>query len=105
MEEIKRPRPVMLCILDGWGHRDSKENNAIETGNTPNWHELVKTCPNTLIATSGLDVGLPAGQMGNSEVGHMNIGAGRVVMQDLPKIDQSFADGSLAKRPDVFDLI
>ena len=105
MEEIKRPRPVMLCILDGWGHRDSKENNAIETGNTPNWHELVKTCPNTLIATSGLDVGLPAGQMGNSEVGHMNIGAGRVVMQDLPKIDQACADGSLAKRPAVVDLI
>lgn len=105
MEETKRPRPVMLCILDGWGHRDSKDNNAIELGNTPNWHNLVATCPNTLIATSGLDVGLPAGQMGNSEVGHMNIGAGRVVMQDLPKIDQACADGSLAKRPAVVNLI
>lgn len=105
MEENKRPRPVMLCILDGWGHRDNKENNAIEMGNTPNWHELVKTCPNTLIATSGLDVGLPKGQMGNSEVGHMNIGAGRVVMQDLPKIDQAASDGSLAKQPAVVDLI
>ena len=93
MEENKRPRPVMLCILDGWGHRDNKENNAIEMGNTPHWHELIKTCPNTLIATSGLDVGLPKGQMGNSEVGHMNIGAGRVVMQDLPKIDQAAQDG------------
>lgn len=105
MEETKRPRPVMLCILDGWGHRDSKENNAIETGNTPNWHRLVSACPNTLIATSGLDVGLPKGQMGNSEVGHMNIGAGRVVMQDLPKIDQAAQDGSLAKQPAVVDLI
>ncbi len=104
-EETKRPRPVMLCILDGWGHREKKEYNAIETGNTPNWHELVKTCPNTLIATSGLDVGLPAGQMGNSEVGHMNIGAGRVVMQDLPKIDEAAKDGSLAKRPAVVNLI
>ncbi len=104
-EETKRPRPVMLCILDGWGHREAKEDNAIETGNTPNWHELVKTCPNTLIATSGLDVGLPAGQMGNSEVGHMNIGAGRVVMQDLPKIDKAVEDGSLAKRPAVVSLI
>lgn len=105
MEETKRPRPVMLCILDGWGHRDSKENNAIETGDTPNWHRLISACPNTLIATSGLDVGLPKGQMGNSEVGHMNIGAGRVVMQDLPKIDQAAQDGSLAKQPAVVDLI
>lgn len=104
-EETKRPRPVMLCILDGWGYRESKKNNAIETGNTPNWHALVKDCPHTLIATSGLDVGLPAGQMGNSEVGHMNIGAGRVVMQDLPKIDQAVADGSLAKQPAVVELI
>lgn len=105
MEETKRPRPVMLCILDGWGHRANKQDNAIELGNTPNWHRLVETCPNTLIATSGLDVGLPKGQMGNSEVGHMNIGAGRVVMQDLPKIDQAVEDGSLAKRPAVEALI
>lgn len=104
-EETKRPRPVMLCILDGWGHRDSRENNAIETGDTPNWHKLVETSPHTLIATSGLDVGLPNGQMGNSEVGHMNIGAGRVVMQDLPKIDLAAEDGSLAKRPAITDLI
>ena len=105
MEETKRPRPVMLCILDGWGHRANKQDNAIELGNTPNWHRLVETYPNTLIATSGLDVGLPKGQMGNSEVGHMNIGAGRVVMQDLPKIDQAVEDGSLAQRPAVVNLI
>lgn len=105
MEQTKRPRPVMLCILDGWGHRENKRDNAIETGDTPNWHKLVETCPNTLIATSGLDVGLPDGQMGNSEVGHTNIGAGRVVMQDLPKIDQAVKDGSLATRPAVVELI
>ena len=105
MEETKRPRPVMLCILDGWGHRENKQDNAIEMGDTPNWHQLVASCPNTLIATSGLDVGLPKGQMGNSEVGHTNIGAGRVVMQDLPKIDQAAEDGSLANRPAVVNLI
>ncbi|MCQ2913908.1 MAG: 2,3-bisphosphoglycerate-independent phosphoglycerate mutase [Alphaproteobacteria bacterium] len=104
-EQNKRPHPVMLCILDGWGNRESKENNAIEIGNTPVWHDLVKNNPHTLIATSGLDVGLPDGQMGNSEVGHTNIGAGRVVMQDLPKIDQASKDGSLAKRPAVVELI
>ena len=104
-QENKRPRPVMLCILDGWGHRANKNFNAIETGNTPNWHALVAEYPNTLIKTSGLDVGLPAGQMGNSEVGHTNIGAGRVVMQDLPKIDQAVADGSLAHRPAVEELV
>ena len=61
MEETKRPRPVMLCILDGWGHRENKQDNAIEMGDTPNWHKLVADYPNTLIATSGLDVGLPKG--------------------------------------------
>ncbi|MBO4521012.1 MAG: 2,3-bisphosphoglycerate-independent phosphoglycerate mutase [Alphaproteobacteria bacterium] len=105
MEETKRPRPVMLCILDGWGHRENKQDNAIEMGDTPNWHKLIADYPNTLIATSGLDVGLPKGQMGNSEVGHMNIGAGRVVMQDLPKIDQAVENGSLAHRPAVENLI
>ncbi|MBR4127186.1 MAG: 2,3-bisphosphoglycerate-independent phosphoglycerate mutase, partial [Alphaproteobacteria bacterium] len=105
MEETKRPRPVMLCILDGWGHRENKNDNAIEMGDTPNWHKLVADYPNTLIATSSLDVGLPKGQMGNSEVGHTNIGAGRVVMQDLPKIDLAAEDGSLAHRPAVENLI
>ncbi len=79
-------KPVMLLILDGWGYRQNlTPDNAIENGNTPNWHELLKTCPHAFVETSGLDVGLPEGQMGNSEVGHMNLGAGRVVMQDLPK--------------------
>jgi len=99
-------KPVMLLILDGWGYRkDITQDNAIENGQTPNWHKLLKTCPHGFIETSGLDVGLPEGQMGNSEVGHMNLGAGRVVMQDLPKIDQAVKDGSLAKNPVLIKLI
>lgn len=99
-------KPVMLLILDGWGYREKITNdNAIEQGNTPNWHKMVETCPTALVETSGLDVGLPAGQMGNSEVGHMNLGAGRVVMQDLPKIDQAIAEHTLEKNPVVIQLI
>ncbi|MEZ5648815.1 MAG: 2,3-bisphosphoglycerate-independent phosphoglycerate mutase [Alphaproteobacteria bacterium] len=92
----KIPRPVVLCILDGWGWRSESKDNAIAQAHTPIWDRLVKTCPFTLLDTSGLEVGLPSGQMGNSEVGHMNIGAGRIVMQDLPRIDAALADGSLA---------
>ncbi len=99
-------RPVMLLILDGWGYRSkATKDNAIEMGETPNWHELLKTCPHCFVETSGLDVGLPTGQMGNSEVGHMNLGAGRVVMQDLPKIDQAVKEHTLEKNPVVVDLI
>lgn len=99
-------KPVMLLILDGWGYREKiTEDNAIEAGNTPNWHTLLQTCPHAFVETSGLDVGLPAGQMGNSEVGHMNLGAGRVVMQDLPKIDQAIEQHTLEKNPVVVELI
>lgn len=99
-------KPVMLLILDGWGYREEKtSDNAIENGNTPNWHRLLNECPNSFIETSGLAVGLPEGQMGNSEVGHTNLGAGRVVMQDLPKIDMAIKDGSLAKNPVLTDMI
>ena len=67
-------KPVMLLILDGWGYRDKiTSDNAIEQGNTPNWHKLLETCPHCFVETSGLDVGLPEGQMGNSEVGHTNL--------------------------------
>lgn len=83
-----RQKPVMLLILDGWGYRkEITPDNAIEQGHTPNWHRCLKEYPHCLVQTSGLAVGLPEGQMGNSEVGHTNLGAGRVVMQDLPKID------------------
>jgi len=95
----QRPRPVVLCILDGWGHRDETTDNAIALANTPTWDRLLRDNPHTLIETSGGDVGLPHGQMGNSEVGHMNLGAGRVVVQDLPRIDGAVRDGSLATNP------
>ena len=99
-------KPVMLLILDGWGYRDKiTSDNAIEQGHTPNWHSLVETCPHCFVETSGLDVGLPAGQMGNSEVGHMNLGAGRVVMQDLPRIDKAIADKELDKNPVLLELV
>ena len=99
-------KPVLLMILDGWGYREPKtEDNAIEMGHTPNWHRMFETCPHSLIETSGLAVGLPDGQMGNSEVGHTNIGAGRVVMQDLPKIDLAIKDGSLAQNPVLLKMI
>jgi 2,3-bisphosphoglycerate-independent phosphoglycerate mutase len=94
-----RPRPVVLCILDGWGHRLECQDNAICQARTPVYDRLLKTCPHGFLDASELEVGLPPGQMGNSEVGHMNLGAGRVVMQDLPRIDQAIADGSLAKNP------
>ncbi len=99
-------KPVMLLILDGWGYREkTTADNAIENGNTPNWHRLLNECPHGFVETSGLAVGLPEGQMGNSEVGHTNLGAGRVVMQDLPKIDLAIKDGSLAKNPILVNMI
>ncbi len=99
------PKPVILCVLDGWGYRAEKKDNAIETGNTPNWHRWLKEYPTATIHTSGLDVGLPDGQMGNSEVGHTNLGAGRVVMQDLPRIDEAIKSGAIKNNPVLLDLI
>jgi 2,3-bisphosphoglycerate-independent phosphoglycerate mutase len=87
----------MLMILDGWGWREDPRDNAILQAETPNFDRLWATCPHAFLRTSGLDVGLPEGQMGNSEVGHLNLGAGRVVMQDLPRINQAVADGSIAE--------
>jgi 2,3-bisphosphoglycerate-independent phosphoglycerate mutase len=100
-----RPRPAVLCILDGWGWRPDAPDNAITRAKTPNYTRLLGECPHALLATSGRAVGLPKGQMGNSEVGHMNIGAGRVVAQDLPRIDVAIEEGSLATRPALVDLI
>ncbi len=101
----KRPRPAVLCVLDGWGWRPETTGNAIAAARTPNYTRMLKECPHALLATSGRAVGLPAGQMGNSEVGHMNIGAGRVVMQDLPRIDEAIAHNDLARQPALADLI
>jgi 2,3-bisphosphoglycerate-independent phosphoglycerate mutase len=88
-------RPTMLMILDGWGWRENRQDNAILQARTPNFDRLWSSCPHAFLQTSGLDVGLPEGQMGNSEVGHLNLGAGRVVMQDLPRINQAIADGGI----------
>jgi len=101
----RHPRPVVLCVLDGWGHRVECTDNAICQARTPVMDRWMASCPHGLLNASELEVGLPAGQMGNSEVGHMNLGAGRVVMQELPRIDQAVADGSLAKNAAVLKFI
>ena len=94
-------RKVLLIILDGWGHSDFKESptpgNAIEFASVPHFRELYDHCPRTLLACSGVDVGLPVDQMGNSEVGHLNLGGGRIVPQDLARIDQAISDGVLGE--------
>ena len=91
----QRPKPTALIILDGWGYRTETDNNAIANASTPTWDRLLKEYPNALIQTSGNAVGLPDGQMGNSEVGHMNLGAGRVVYQNYTRINKAIADGEL----------
>lgn len=91
--------PALLLILDGWGHRDNPSANAISMANTPVWDKLIAERPHTLIHTSGLKVGLPEGQMGNSEVGHMNLGAGRVVYQNLSRINKAISDGDFFENP------
>jgi 2,3-bisphosphoglycerate-independent phosphoglycerate mutase len=101
----QRPRPVVLCVLDGWGAREDGPDNAIALAHTPNWDRLKATSPHALLDASEHEVGLPEGQMGNSEVGHMNIGGGRVVLQDLPRIDRAIEDGSLERNPALADFI
>lgn len=98
-------KPVILCILDGWGYSDDTENNAIKQANTPTYDRLWNSCPRAWVKTSGLAVGLPDGQMGNSEVGHMNLGGGRVMLQDLPRIDSAIEDGSLAANHELLAFI
>ncbi len=100
-----RPKPVVLCVLDGWGESDTREHNAIAQALTPTMDRLRAHYPRGVLSASEGDVGLPGGQMGNSEVGHMNIGAGRIVMQDLPRIDAAIADGSLAKNPQLATFV
>ena len=98
--------PLLLCILDGWGIGDEANSyNTIEQAKTPNYHRLLKTYPSAKLETSGLAVGLPEGQMGNSEVGHMTIGAGRVIFQDLPRINKAIIDNELATNSDLQSLI
>src|SRR5918997_2546218 len=92
MSNGSAPR-VALVVLDGWGYRPEREGNAIALASTPTWQRLWRSCPKTLLSASGLSVGLPEGQMGNREVGHLNLGAGRVVPQDLVRISQSIQSG------------
>lgn len=98
-EEMNMDKPLVLIVLDGYGYKADKLNNAIMQANTPVWNDLWSKCPHTLISASGLDVGLPEGQMGNSEVGHMTIGAGRVIFQDLTRINRAIATGTFATNP------
>ncbi len=98
-------KPVVLCILDGWGYREDSADNAIKQANLPTYNRLWQTCPRAWLKTSGLAVGLPDGQMGNSEVGHMNLGGGRVVLQDLPRIDEAISNGTLASNPELVSYI
>jgi 2,3-bisphosphoglycerate-independent phosphoglycerate mutase len=95
----KRPKPIVLTVLDGWGFRAEPKGNAIALARKPNYDRLLKDFPNTLIHTSGPFVGLPEGQMGNSEVGHMNMGAGRIVHMDITRVDQMIASGEFFRQP------
>src|ERR1700694_747783 len=104
-----RPRPVVLCILDGWGERPAKDDhaadNAIDRARTPVWHALLARWPHAHLQASEHYVGLPDGQMGNSEVGHTNLGGGRLVLQDLPRIDAAIASGELGSIPALREFI
>src|SRR5213078_1048447 len=96
---MTRPKPLVLIILDGWGYRAETKANAIALARKPNYDRLLREYPNTLIHTSGKYVGLPDGQMGNSEVGHLNIGAGRVVHMDITRIDLMIQNGEFFRHP------
>ena len=99
------PKPVVLCILDGWGLSETRAGNAPLLARTPNVDRIMASCPHATLTTDGPEAGLPTGQMGNSEVGHTNIGAGRVVAMDLGQIDLAIEDGSFDTRPALVDFI
>ena len=96
---MSRPKPLILTILDGWGYRAETKANAIALARKPTYDRLLRDYPNTLIHTSGPFVGLPEGQMGNSEVGHLNMGAGRVVHMDITRIDAMIQSGEFFTHP------
>src|ERR1700689_1594473 len=101
----KRPKPIVLTVLDGWGYRAETKGNAIALARKPNYDRLLTEFPNTLIHTSGPFVGLPEGQMGNSEVGHMNIGAGRIVQMDITRIDAMIQSGEITRNKLLLDAM
>lgn len=105
MSDVTRPRPVVLCVLDGWGYREDPTDNAVALGRTPVFDRLWQAGPRAFLNACEEDVGLPKGQIGNSEVGHMNLGAGRVVFQDLPMIDKAIGEGELSRNPALQALI
>ncbi len=92
-------RPYLLIIFDGFGYREETDGNAIAQAHAPTWQKLWQSAPHTLISGSGLDVGLPVGQMGNSEVGHLNMGAGRMVAQELGRVSIAINNGEFFKNP------
>src|SRR5713226_2054659 len=94
-----RPKPIVLTVLDGWGYRPETKGNAIALARKPAYDELIQKFPNTLVQTSGPFVGLPEGQMGNSEVGHLNIGSGRIILMDVTRIDHMIASGDFFRDP------
>src|SRR5579871_3012806 len=96
---MPRPKPLILTILDGWGFSPAVEGNAIAAARKPTYDKLLREHPNTLIHTSGKYVGLPEGQMGNSEVGHLNIGAGRVIHMDVTRLDLMIQNGTFFSDP------
>ena len=97
--------PIILCILDGWGIGPTHARNAITHANLPNWNKWMKECPHTKLSASGESMGLPEGQMGNSEVGHTTIGAGRVILQDLPRITKAFERGEVECLPEMTSFL
>src|SRR3989338_5320903 len=105
MHTKKLHRPMVLMVLDGFGYSEEREGNAILQADMPVWNHLWNTYPHTLISASGLDVGLPEGQMGNSEVGHLNMGAGRMVPQDLVRLNMAIEDGTFFTNPVLNDAV
>jgi 2,3-bisphosphoglycerate-independent phosphoglycerate mutase len=105
MTTLARPRPLVLVILDGFGERGERADNAVRLAATPTLSALLERCPHGLIGASGADVGLPPGQMGNSEVGHLNFGAGRIAVMDISRIDAELEGGRLERNPAIVDVV
>ena len=101
----KRPKPIVLTVLDGWGFRAETKGNAVALARKPNYDRLIAEFPNTLIHTSGPFVGLPEGQMGNSEVGHLNMGAGRIIHMDITRVEALIASGEFSRQPLLLDAM
>ena len=104
-ENMQNNKRALLCILDGWGYRKDEKYNAVSSAKTPKFDSFMQKYPHTFIHADGLHVGLPEGQMGNSEVGHLNIGAGRVVYQELTRINKSIDEGDFFKNEEFINAI